>query len=345
LTSLETTSAVCAHARCRSLSDVEEDYKTIDAVAVPFGASWSPNWSSSSTRRTNFSPMLSRTDDQVGPVGLVGESAYGDDEDNSYVDVGRSRIDHSCILENSATRFESFRRAESAARGGRIPSSAPVSRPRDTVHARERRVDRYYDPSTDQFISVDPDVAETGQPYAFTGDDPVNKSDPSGLMVNQGPGHPIAGVSSASAVQSDQVGVANSVLYQTPSSPIQLTASSSPSQWSEAILITMGLDPSTDNVYAVNGWEESEHSTDWGAGDPNLNNPLDTGQHVPGATPPPGGCGNNGGYCIWAFKTPEEGLLATFETLELTSYLAALQRGSWRILGPCRRSGCRRGQW
>jgi RHS repeat-associated protein len=41
-------------------------------------------------------------------------------------------------------------------------------------------VDRYYDPSTDQFISVDPDVAETGQPYAFTGDDPVNGTDPMG---------------------------------------------------------------------------------------------------------------------------------------------------------------------
>jgi len=30
-------------------------------------------------------------------------------------------------------------------------------------------INRYYDPSTDQFLSVDPDVAETGQPYAFTG--------------------------------------------------------------------------------------------------------------------------------------------------------------------------------
>ncbi len=33
-------------------------------------------------------------------------------------------------------------------------------------------VGRYYDPATDQFLSVDPDVAETGQPYAYTGDDP-----------------------------------------------------------------------------------------------------------------------------------------------------------------------------
>ncbi len=42
-------------------------------------------------------------------------------------------------------------------------------------------VGRYYDPSTDQFLSVDPDVMETGQPYAFTGDDPLNATDPLGL--------------------------------------------------------------------------------------------------------------------------------------------------------------------
>jgi hypothetical protein len=42
-------------------------------------------------------------------------------------------------------------------------------------------VGRYYDPGTDQFLSIDPDVAETGQPYAFTGDDPLNATDPLGL--------------------------------------------------------------------------------------------------------------------------------------------------------------------
>ena len=42
-------------------------------------------------------------------------------------------------------------------------------------------VDRYYDPSTDQFLSIDPDVAETGEPYAYTGDDPLNATDPLGL--------------------------------------------------------------------------------------------------------------------------------------------------------------------
>ena len=42
-------------------------------------------------------------------------------------------------------------------------------------------MDRYYDPATDQFLSVDPDLAETGQPYAFTGDNPLNATDPLGL--------------------------------------------------------------------------------------------------------------------------------------------------------------------
>jgi uncharacterized protein RhaS with RHS repeats len=42
-------------------------------------------------------------------------------------------------------------------------------------------VGRYYDPATGQFLSVDPLVDETGQPYAYTGDDPVNAVDPNGL--------------------------------------------------------------------------------------------------------------------------------------------------------------------
>ena len=44
-------------------------------------------------------------------------------------------------------------------------------------------VHRYYDPSTGQFLSVDPLAAETGTPYAFTGGDPVNGRDPSGLGI------------------------------------------------------------------------------------------------------------------------------------------------------------------
>lgn len=42
---------------------------------------------------------------------------------------------------------------------------------------------RYYDPTTAQFLSVDPDLPQTGQPYSYAGDDPLNRSDPSGLCA------------------------------------------------------------------------------------------------------------------------------------------------------------------
>ena len=32
--------------------------------------------------------------------------------------------------------------------------------------------------ATGEFMSVDPDLAETDQPYAYAGDDPVNEGDP-----------------------------------------------------------------------------------------------------------------------------------------------------------------------
>jgi uncharacterized protein RhaS with RHS repeats len=44
-------------------------------------------------------------------------------------------------------------------------------------------VNRYYDPATGQFLSVDPDVAMTDQPYSFTGDNPLNWTDPLGLKL------------------------------------------------------------------------------------------------------------------------------------------------------------------
>lgn len=41
---------------------------------------------------------------------------------------------------------------------------------------------RVYDPATAQFLSVDPLKALTGEPYSYTGDNPVNYSDHSGLI-------------------------------------------------------------------------------------------------------------------------------------------------------------------
>jgi RHS repeat-associated protein len=41
---------------------------------------------------------------------------------------------------------------------------------------------RTYDPTTAQFLSVDPLVAETGAPYGYASDNPLNLMDPSGLL-------------------------------------------------------------------------------------------------------------------------------------------------------------------
>jgi RHS repeat-associated protein len=49
------------------------------------------------------------------------------------------------------------------------------------LSARFTSVNRYYDPSTAQFLGIDPKLAETGQPYAYTADDPLNQTDPLGL--------------------------------------------------------------------------------------------------------------------------------------------------------------------
>ena len=45
---------------------------------------------------------------------------------------------------------------------------------------------RYYDPTTDQFLSVDPDVARTNQPYTYVNDSPLNATDPTGLLPSAG---------------------------------------------------------------------------------------------------------------------------------------------------------------
>jgi RHS repeat-associated protein len=42
-------------------------------------------------------------------------------------------------------------------------------------------INRYYDPQTGQFISVDPELSVTGQPYEYASADPVSGNDPTGL--------------------------------------------------------------------------------------------------------------------------------------------------------------------
>lgn len=57
-------------------------------------------------------------------------------------------------------------------------------------------IHRYYDAQTGQFISVDPLVAQTEQPYEYAGDEPVDLADPSGqwLGIDTGLGAAIGAV-------------------------------------------------------------------------------------------------------------------------------------------------------
>jgi RHS repeat-associated protein len=41
---------------------------------------------------------------------------------------------------------------------------------------------RVYDPSTGQFLTRDPLAAISGEPYSYAGDNPLNRSDPTGLL-------------------------------------------------------------------------------------------------------------------------------------------------------------------
>jgi hypothetical protein len=43
-------------------------------------------------------------------------------------------------------------------------------------------IGRYYDPQTGQFLSVDPQVRHTSEAFVYGGDDPVNRTDPSGMF-------------------------------------------------------------------------------------------------------------------------------------------------------------------
>ena len=44
-------------------------------------------------------------------------------------------------------------------------------------------IGRYYDPATGQFLSVDPLLSVTSEPYLYTADDPINDADPLGTIT------------------------------------------------------------------------------------------------------------------------------------------------------------------
>ena len=95
---------------------------------------------------------------------------------------------------------------------------------RTAAREQKRSINRYYDPTTDQFLSVDPAVASTNQPYVFTNDNPLNATDPLGLKLKcQGSGAP---------TEAQLIGCSDYVITGRPSAP----TNSGTTQWSNAFI-------------------------------------------------------------------------------------------------------------
>jgi RHS repeat-associated protein len=65
--------------------------------------------------------------------------------------------------------------------GSTLPNLLYAGQYRDTESGFYYLRARYYDPGTAQFLSRDPLVAETGQPYGYVSGNPLNATDPTGL--------------------------------------------------------------------------------------------------------------------------------------------------------------------
>jgi RHS repeat-associated protein len=85
-------------------------------------------------------------------------------------------------------------------------------------------VNRYYDPETGQFLSVDPAVTETGQPYGYANEDPLNGVDPLGLGFCLLGHNPDGGCRGSSEAQSAVRVVAHVASDAVGSTPIGIAA-------------------------------------------------------------------------------------------------------------------------
>jgi RHS repeat-associated protein len=61
-------------------------------------------------------------------------------------------------------------------------TSTAIDYERTAPNASDGSINRYYDPGTAQFLSVDPLVNLTQAPYSYAGDNPVNGSDSNGMI-------------------------------------------------------------------------------------------------------------------------------------------------------------------
>jgi hypothetical protein len=134
-------------------------------------------------------------------------------------------------------------------------------------------INRYYDPTTDQFLSVDPDVATTDQPYVFTNDDPLNGADPLGehqvsLLGGFAPTDSNACEGSGGPTELQMVGCEDYTITGTPYAP----TNSGTTQFNNAAIVfstifglpdDLGLLAAGDeSITASEGYEIDEGATD-----------------------------------------------------------------------------------
>jgi RHS repeat-associated protein len=99
----------------------------------------------------------------------------------------RSRVSASC-RGNTAPRYHPIRCPYSSpapfASGSTRVGGARRRRTYCAEAGRHYLIGRYYDPATGQFLSVDPMVQSTQEPFEYAADDPGNDIDPTGMAVN-----------------------------------------------------------------------------------------------------------------------------------------------------------------
>jgi hypothetical protein len=153
-------------------------------------------------------------------------------------------------------------------------------------------VGRYYDPSTDQFLSIDPDVAETGEPYAFTDDDPLNATDPLGLRG----WYCIGGTSHY--FKGNKYGVTGTGRCEKT-----LQSGATPTDFAKVLLYSERAPYTKQNIGIIIAWERAESGNDWNTfvpqKVPTKFNPLNATQSEPGSSNTDGP-GSPQSYPSWA---------------------------------------------
>jgi RHS repeat-associated protein len=150
--------------------------KTVGGTKESF--TWDVN-----TASGNPNLLVDGTDDYVyGPTGLPLEQIKG----TTVLYYVRDQLGSTRVLTSSSGAIVATYTYD--AYGSLVGSTGSATNPfgfsgaySDSESGLLYLVHRYYDPTTGQFLSVDPAVSLTQAPYSYANDDPVNEDDPLGL--------------------------------------------------------------------------------------------------------------------------------------------------------------------